>query len=269
MWIISLFFSKLFKNSSIMYSESGKYPVEVCFSPLSWPLYDREDAVVVVTDIFRASTAMVAAFHNGVKSIIPVSEISESEEYKRKGYIVAGERDGKKLDCADFGNSPFNFMEPNLKGQTICMNTTNGTQALKAVAHGNNEVVIGAFINISAVARYVMAHKKPVVIFCAGWKNRFSMEDTLFAGALVEKLLAEGRGEYFTNCDSAIASADLWLLAKGNPMEYIEKAAHRHRLRRMGLDDIIEFSLTQDFTSVVPVLRGTKLVDATLEGIAG
>ncbi len=252
-----------------MYSENGKYTVEVCFSPLSWPLYDREDAVVVITDIFRASTAMVAAFHNGVKSIIPVAEISESEEYKRKGYIVAGERDGKKLDCADFGNSPFNFLEPHLKGQTICMNTTNGTQAIKAVAHGRNEVVIGAFINISAVARYVMAQKKPVIIFCAGWKNRFSMEDTLFAGALVEQLLNNSRGEFYTKCDAAIASADLWLLAKGNPMEYIEKAAHRHRLRKMGLDDIIEFSMTSDFTQVVPVLRGTELVDATLSATEG
>jgi 2-phosphosulfolactate phosphatase len=119
------------------------------------------------------------------------------------------------------------------------------------------------------VASYVMSQKKPVVIFCAGWKNRFSMEDTLFAGALVEQLITAGRGEYYTACDSAIASADLWLLAKGNPMEYIEKAAHRHRLRRMGLDDIIEFSLTHDFTTVVPVLRGTELVDATIAGTKG
>jgi 2-phosphosulfolactate phosphatase len=252
-----------------MYSEKGKYTVEVCFSPLSWPLYDRDDAVVVITDIFRASTAICAAFHNGVKSIIPVAEVRESEEYKRRGFIVAGERDGKKLDCADFGNSPFNFMEPALKGQTIVMNTTNGTQAIKAVAHGNNEVVIGAFINIGAVASYVMAQKKPVVIFCAGWKNRFSMEDTLYAGALVEQLLAASRGQYHSMCDAAIASADLWLLAKGNPMEYIEKAAHRHRLRKMGLDDIIEFSLTTDFTTVVPVLRGTELVDAFAQNANG
>lgn len=245
-----------------MYSEDGKYNIEVCFSPLSWPLYDRDDAVVVITDIFRASTAICAAFHNGVKSIIPVAEISESEEYKKKGYIVAGERDGKKLDCADFGNSPFNFLEPALRGQTIVMNTTNGTQAIKTVAHGNNEVLIGAFINLTAVANYIMGLKKPVVIFCAGWKNRFSMEDTLFAGALVEHLLNNGRGVYHTMCDAAIASADLWLLAKGNPLGYVDKAAHRHRLRKMGLDDIIEFSLTTDFTTAVPVLRGKELVNA-------
>jgi 2-phosphosulfolactate phosphatase len=99
------------------------------------------------------------------------------------------------------------------------------------------------------------------VVFCAGWKNRFSLEDTLFAGALVEQIIKDGRGEYFTMCDSAIASADLWLLAKGNPLIYIEKAAHRHRLRKMGLDNILEFSLTPDYTNVVPVLRGAELVN--------
>lgn len=244
-----------------MYSETGKYSVEVCFSPLSWPLFKTENAVVIITDIFRASTAICAAFHNGVKSMIPVAEIRESEEYKRKGFIVAGERDGKKLDCADFGNSPFNFLEPNLKGKTIVINTTNGTQAIKAVAQGSNEVVIGAFINLSAVVKFAMQQKKPVVVFCAGWKNRFSLEDTLFAGALVEQIITDGRGEYFTMCDSAIASADLWLLAKGNPLIYIEKAAHRHRLRKMGLDNILEFSLTPDYTNVVPVLRGAELVN--------
>ncbi len=252
-----------------MYSETGKNSVEVCFSPLSWPLFDSENAVVVITDIFRASTAMVAGIHNGVRSIIPVSEISESEDYKARGFIVAGERDGKKLDCAHFGNSPLNFMEPYLRGQTICMNTTNGTQAIKAVAHGNNDVVIGAFLNISAVARFAINKQKPVVIFCAGWKNRFSLEDTLFAGALVEQLIMAGRGDFYTKCDSAIASADLWLLAKGNLTEYLEKASHRHRLRRMGLDDIIDFSLTTDFTTVVPILQGIELVNASLTGSTG
>lgn len=244
-----------------MYSEQGKYSIEVCFSPLSWPLFRKDGALVVITDVFRASTAICAAFHNGVDSIIPVAEISESESWKSKGYIVAGERDGKKLDCADFGNSPFNFLEPRLRGQTIVMNTTNGTQAIRMVGEGSNMVAIAAFVNLSAVSRFALAQNRDIVVFCAGWKNRFSLEDTLFAGAMVEKLLHEGKGSYFTRCDSAIASADLWLLAKGNPLQYIEKAAHRHRLKKMGLDDILEYALTTDITEAVPVLLNGVLKD--------
>jgi 2-phosphosulfolactate phosphatase len=244
-----------------MYSEEGQFSIEVCFSPLSWPLFRKEDAVVVITDIFRASTAICAAFHNGVEAIIPVSEISESEAWKKKGYIVAGERDGQKLACADFGNSPFNFLEPSLRGKTIAMNTTNGTQAIRMVSDGRRPVAIGSFINLSAVSRFASGQNRDIIIFCAGWKNRFSLEDTLFAGALVEKLVHEYKGLFYTRCDSAIASADLWLLARGNPLQYIEKAAHRHRLKTMGLDDILEYALTQDITEAVPVLSDGLIRD--------
>ncbi len=244
-----------------MYNEKGKYALEVCFSPLSWPLYKKEPAVIIVTDIFRATTAMCAAFQNKVKSIIPVAEISESIVYKEKGYIVSGERDGKTLDCAEFGNSPFNFMQPRLQGQTVVMNTTNGTQALKMVRGHNNIVCIGAFTNLQAVCNWAMEQKQHIIIFCAGWKNRFSMEDTLFAGAATRYIIQKGEGTFHTTCDSAIASADLWHMAENNPRLYIEKAAHRHRLKKMGLDDILDYTLQLNTHTCVPVLKGGEIVD--------
>lgn len=244
-----------------MYSEEGKYPVEVCFSPLSWPLYQRENAVIIITDIFRASTSICAAFQNKIKSIIPVSKVEESIAYKEKGFIVSGERDGKVLDCAEFGNSPFNFMEPHLQGKTVVMNTTNGTQAINLVRKGNNLVGIGAFLNLHAICNWAMQKKRPVIIFCAGWKNKFSMEDALFAGAAVEYIINKGAGEFHTLCDSAIASTDLWEKARSNPRAYIEKAAHRHRLRKMGLDDILDYSLQLNINKCVPVVMGEEIVD--------
>jgi 2-phosphosulfolactate phosphatase len=244
-----------------MYSEKGKYTVEVCFSPLSWPLFEKDNAVVIITDIFRATTSICAAFQNKVKSIIPVAEIEESIAWKGKGYIVSGERDGKKLDCAEFGNSPFNFMEPRLHGKTVVMNTTNGTQAMKMVQMGNNLVGIGAFLNLDAICIWAMQQKRPIIVFCAGWKNRFSLEDSLFAGAAVDYILKNGNGEFHTMCDSAIASVDMWKQAESNPRKYIENAAHRHRLSKMGLDDILDYSMQLNINKCIPVLRGEEIVD--------
>ncbi len=216
--------------------------------------------MVVITDIFRASTSICAAFHNGVKAIIPVETISESEEYKRKGYICAGERDGKTLACADFGNSPYNFLDPALKGKTVVMNTTNGTRAIKMTRSGNNNVVIGAFINLNAVVRHALNEQKNIVVFCAGWKDRFSMEDSLFAGALVSELIGKGEGKFHTICDSAIASAELWFNAKNDLRGFIHKAAHRHRLHKMGLDDVIPYCLELNTTTSLPVYEGDRLI---------
>lgn len=235
--------------------------IHVCFSPLSWPLFEQDNAVVIVTDIFRATTAMCAAFQNKVKAIIPVAKIEESIAYKEKGYIVSGERDGKMLDCAEFGNSPFNFMQPRLTGKTVVMNTTNGTQAIKMVKGGGNMVGIGAFTNRDAICDWAMQHNKDVIIFCAGWKNRFSLEDTLFAGAAVEYILENGKSQFTTQCDSALASEDIWRVAKNDLLTYIEKAAHRHRLAKMGLDDILEYSLQLNSNSCVPVLNEEQIID--------
>ena len=244
-----------------MYSESGDYSVSVCYSPLSWHLFTPEEAVVIVADVFRATTAMCAAFDNQVKAIIPLETIAESEDYKARGYICAGERDGRTLDCADFGNSPYNFMDPALRGKVLTMNTTNGTRAIRMASAGNNVVLIGALTNLSAVCAHAVALKKDVVILCAGWKDRFSMEDSLFAGAAVQKIIESGQGKFHTTCDSAIAAADLWTLASPDPVAYIQKAAHRHRLRKLGLDDIIEYSLTPDSTSVVPIFQNDRIVN--------
>ncbi|MCX6234367.1 MAG: 2-phosphosulfolactate phosphatase [Bacteroidetes bacterium] len=243
-----------------MPGSSSPRTIEVCFSPLLFPhIITREDFIIVLVDILRASTSICTAFANGVSEMIPIATIEEAREYKKKGYLVAAEREGCKLDFADMGNSAFHFMTPDVKGKTIVYSTTNGTQAIDSVKM-SGKIVIGAFINRKALADWLTLQNKNVVILCAGWKNLFNLEDTLFAGALTDALLKTDR--FLTHCDSAHAAMDLWNVAKGNILGYIEKAAHRHRLKRLGLDDVLEYSFSMDITQVIPVMEGIKLVEA-------
>ena len=101
--------------------------IEVCFSPTLFPSFRNSGAIAVITDILRASSAIVTAFENGVERIIPVGTLEEAKEYKEKGFMVAAERDGIVRDFADFGNSPFNFTKEKVEGQEIVYSTTNGT----------------------------------------------------------------------------------------------------------------------------------------------
>ena len=57
-------------------------------------------------------------------------------------------------------------------------------------------------------------------------------------------------------CDSAHASLDLWRLAEGDVLDYIEKAAQRHSLKKLELDDVIPYSFDCDLVKVVPVFDG-------------
>ena len=232
--------------------------IETCFSPA---LYERDRHIgefVVIIDILRASSAICTAFANGAESIIPVATVAEAIEYKHKGYLVAAERDGYVLEFADFGNSPFNFTKEKVGGKTIVYSTTNGTGLIHK-AEGAGKIAVGSFLNITALIEMIVGYDKDVVLFCAGWKNRFSLEDTLCAGAFAERLLESGR--FSTICDSTFAAIDLWKQAKVDLWAYVQKAAQRSRLREKGLDDCIQFCLEQDFTDRIPYFKEGVLVD--------
>jgi len=236
----------------------SKRNLEVCLTPAIFNRYENKDAIVVIIDVLRASSAICTAFENGAISIIPVAEISEAKEFKKKGYLVAAERDGYVLDFADFGNSPFNFTRDKVEGKTIVYSTTNGTRIID-LASSSYMTVIGTFINISSLTDWLMKQDRDVILFCAGWKDRFSLEDTICAGAIANILLESS--SFTTICDSVHASTDLWQIASHNPLLYIEKAAQRSRLRDKGLDDCIEYCMTFDLTRSLPVIQDNVLKD--------
>jgi 2-phosphosulfolactate phosphatase len=234
-----------------------KKAIEVCFTPALLDLYEIKDKNVVLVDILRATSAICTAFAWGVKEIIPVGTIEEARKCKENGMIVAGEKDGIVLDFADFGNSPFNFMNDQIKDATIAYCTTNGTKAISKASNAHC-LIIGSYLNFTAIKSFLLNDPHDVLIFCSGWKNRFNLEDTLFAGALCEQLLATGI--FSTICDSAYASADLWKIAKPDLMTYLQKCAHLHRLQKLGLDDVIEYCHTFDKTEILPVLSKNKII---------
>jgi len=232
--------------------------LEVCLTPAVFNRFDHKEAVVVIIDVLRASSAICTAFANGAVSIIPVSEVSEALEYKKKGFMVAAERDGFVLDFADLGNSPFNFTRDKVEGKTIVYSTTNGTRIIE-LASASFSSAIGTFNNLSAVMRWVLKQDHDAILFCAGWKDKFNLEDTICAGAMADILMSSGN--YNTICDSTFASIDLWKIASTDPLKYIQKAAQRSRLRDKGLDDCIEYCMSIDVNQSVPVVMNGHLRD--------
>jgi 2-phosphosulfolactate phosphatase len=229
--------------------------IDVCFSPELIQLYNLDNSIVVVVDIFRATSCMVTAFAHDVKSIIPVAKIDECAEYKAIGYLAAAERDALKVPGFDLDNSPFSYMEPSLKGKTIAMTTTNGTLAItKSI--GAQKVIIGSFLNLEAIATYVQSQAFDVLVHCAGWKGKPNLEDTLFAGALVDRL----KGDFQIIEDSARMAQDLYNINKENLIAAVADSSHVKRLQGHGIQRDISFCLEQNKYGVIPVLVGKELV---------
>lgn len=213
-------------------------------------LYTVADRSVVVVDIFRATSCMVAALANGVAGISPFASLDECLAMKAKGYETSGERDGKKVEGFDHGNSPFEYMVDAMRGKRLAFTTTNGTQAI-AKSLGAQEIIIGAFLNLNAVARHLKARGNNVLIVCSGWKGKFNLEDTLFAGALVDLL----EGDYAPECDAPIAAKHLYLAGRNDMKTFLSNASHVKRLAKLNVIKDIEFCLTPDVYNVVPILR--------------
>jgi len=238
--------------------------IEICFSPLSYPLYKNNNSVVVVIDVFRATSAICTAINLGVKNIIPVAELEEAINYKKNGFIVAAERDGLVVDGFDMGNSPFSYMDEALINQQIVLTTTNGTQALKA-AKDAYKVVIGAFVNFSALTNFLIEENKNVIFLCAGWKNKYNLEDSLFAGAIAQELIDSQNFE--TDCDATISSLALYNIAKKDLNQFLSVSSHRNRLANLNLEKDIEFCLTKDLAPVVPIFQNNVIVNHVLEKV--
>ncbi|TFF33306.1 2-phosphosulfolactate phosphatase [Mucilaginibacter psychrotolerans] len=231
--------------------------LDVCLTPALIPIYNVSDYIVVVIDIFRATSSICYGIENGAEAIIPVSEVEECAAYREKGldYLLAAERDGKVVAGFDFGNSPFSYTSEKVSGKTVVLTTTNGTHALH-LSRSAKRIVIGSFLNLTALCTWLKTQNENILLVCAGWKNNFNLEDTLFAGAVIEQL----KGDGYVLDDPAIAANDLFQLGKNDIPQYLSKTSHGERLKKLGIEKDIAFCLQVDLTTAIPVLDGDQLV---------
>lgn len=229
--------------------------IEVCLTPDLLNYYSVENKIVVVIDIFRATSCMVTALANGIQSIIPVARVEACKALQEKGYLAAAEREGKKVEGFDLDNSPFSYLNPELKGQTLAMTTSNGTLAISKVKEAD-QVVIGAFLNKAALVQHLLKEQKDILLLCAGWRGRVNLEDSTFAGAILTDLI----NDFFYANDACGMARSTFHLAQNNPKRFLTDSSHFQRLKNMGNEADIDFCLAVDKYDTIPVLRGEALV---------
>jgi len=229
--------------------------ISVCLSPALIHLHDIRNGIVVIIDIFRASTSMCYGLANGAEGIIPVAEVSTCAIYKDHGYLLAAERNGEVVDGFDFGNSPFSYVREKVNGKTIVLTTTNGTKAIH-LSREAKQVVIGSFLNITALCTWLQQQEDDVILVCAGWKDNFNLEDTVFAGAVIHRL----KSSHHKEDDAAIAAENLYLSASENLNHFLAQSAHSNRLKHLGIQQDIDFCLQIDTIETIPVLQNDRLI---------
>jgi 2-phosphosulfolactate phosphatase len=229
-------------------------------SPSLLNLYDISDSIVVIIDVLRATSTIATALYHGAKEIIPVDSVAECIKLGRQMEVItAGERDGQIAEGLQYGNTPFQYTEEFIKGKTLVLTTTNGTRLLHmALAANAKGIITGSFCNISAVCDYLSAQKKDVVLACAAWKNRVNIEDSLFAGAVINRI----KSNFRSLCDASQIAETLFEQANGNLFDFMKEknASHFHRLMGFGLEEDIRYCLTEDNANVLSVYSNGRLI---------
>lgn len=238
---------------------SQKPTLFTCLSPALLHLYDLKGAVVVIIDVFRATSTIASALNNGAKCVIPVDSVPKAVALsKNVNGIAAGERDGKIAEGLEHGNSPLEYHPDFIKDRTLVLTTTNGTRLLQMALDNHAETIItGSFPNLRAVCDFLIKENKNVVLGCAGWKDRYNLEDTLFAGAVIHHIK-----EHFTiHCDSSLTAENMYLQQQDDLIGFAPKLTHYHRLvERFGLIEDIRFCLTENVANVLPLYKEGLLI---------
>jgi 2-phosphosulfolactate phosphatase len=229
--------------------------IEVCLTPELIHQHELSGKVVVVVDIFRATSCIVTGLSHGIVAIKPIGTVEETLSLGEQGFVMAGERGGVMVDGFDMGNSPFEYMDEDLTGRKVAISTTNGSQAILKSLDAD-EILIGAFLNLQSTADFLALTKKDVVVHCAGWKGTVNIEDTLYAGALIDSLTKT----HSISGDSAFISHQLYRANKGDLLSIAKESSHAHRLAGFGVIKDIAFCVQLDEYDSLIALRDDFLV---------
>lgn len=222
---------------------------------------DVRGRTAIVIDVLRASTTIVTALSHGARAVIPVADMAEAGKMVSNldpaSYWLGGERDGVQIDGYHFGNSPREYTADAVDDRTIILLSTNGTGAIVRCAEAA-EVLVGGFVNASAVADHARRAGRDVVIVCAGWRNRISLEDTLCAGLLLDLLWGDHPPDEMT--DSSYIAWSLFRADRHDLHRPISRCNHARRLERLGYAEDIRLCVAVDSVPVVPAFVDSRLV---------
>lgn len=244
----------------------GNRRVDVHFLPELVHQDALRDATVVVIDILRATTTMVHALAAGCSEIYPTETISQArmlrDSFKPPVPLLAGERGGVRIEGFDLGNSPSEFTQDRCLDRPVICTTTNGTRAIVHACQARR-ILIGAFVNYSAICEELRRCEEPIHLLCAGAEGEVALEDVLFAGAVVDFLAQSGTADL---SDAARIAWDAYEHHGDVLICALELSQAGQRLLSLGFDlDLKDAAAVDRFGLVPEVCRSPlRILPATL-----
>jgi 2-phosphosulfolactate phosphatase len=207
----------------------------------------------VVIDVLRATTVIVSALKNGAREIIPVNTVDFAMKVSGNAFggqtILGGERNTKKVEGFNLGNSPLEYTTEIVAGKSIILYTTNGSKAIVKAKFSEN-LFICCFHNLPFIANHLIALNKDVEVICAGTNGNFNLEDVICAGRLLSEIGKINENIEISDCGRA--SLVLNKSFGKNIVKMLKETEHGKLLIENGFADDIKECAQYGITDLIP-----------------
>lgn len=202
---------------------------------------------------------MAAAFNAGAEAIQVFSDLdkllAESESWPAQSRIRAGERGGQKVEGFDLGNSPLDHSPSQTKGKRLFMSTTNGTRCLQRIQEAPLVLTAALTTRQSVVDYLLMKQPDTVWLVGSGWEGEYSLEDTVCAGAIIERGIKQASLDLASTIgnDSALAAMSLYCQWQTELGKLLHNASHGQRLLSKNNTADLDYCAQLDILDIVPI----------------
>jgi 2-phosphosulfolactate phosphatase len=215
----------------------------------------------IVIDVLRASSTVVTALSTGFASVIPVETVGQAYALRAKDTVLAGERHCKSLNEFDYNNSPTAIAAASPAGKHLVLTTTNGTRAIQKAARADS-VLIGCFLNAKACIQEALRRKHDIVLYCAGTRQEFALEDGLAAGYMTHTARMINADVQVCDLGTALEAGYL-NLAPEFPDCLFHTITGRRLVQHHHTPDILYCSQI-DLVKIVPIVKEKRILPCNL-----
>jgi len=216
--------------------------------------------VCVVIDAVRATSSLTVIMAKKPKKVILTTTIQKATKLASQQTIhplLCGERKGLPPEGFDFGNSPRQYFEADLKDRVLIFTSSNGTRAVADLVIAPH-VFLGCFLNASAVVKKAYetakASNMDVLFVCAGREEKFALDDAYCAGLLVSRLMGLiASDEEFSLGDGAQAALGIFGYYRDD-RRLLEMSGAGKAVIEIGLQEDLTFLMQRDLIDCVPEL---------------
>jgi 2-phosphosulfolactate phosphatase len=238
--------------------------IQVALVPSTWG-EERRSVSIVVIDVLRAATSIVEALAHGARRVMPVASVEEARirhsEFPAGEVLLCGEREGRRIDGFDLGNSPVEYASDRIKNKTLIFASTNGSKMLARAGERisrmseKGQVFMAGFVNMGAVVHRLQTQDRDCLIACSGRDGGFSLEDAACAGMIIDGL----RPSNPALDDEAKTAQILYAHYSGSIESMIRDSFHGRYLQSIGMGEDLPVCASIDRFDIVPVLQNGYL----------